>query len=273
MGWKAITTVRTTGKSAGSNDTLYISPNGKTKCRSLVEVERYITKQSKIVPRVPNHLLKFRKIVWVNFKSKSKPFNWFPAVEWINTPNKVPVFIYPPVGTKMPRQVDHNTLKSMVPYTLENVEQYAGANVDKYTKELKGYLVVAAQIMKGESHGGLVEHVEDGAAAAVESSSASVGASVDASVGASVGASSSSSSSSSSSFSSSSSSSLMSMLTQNAKASPKRKREEEPQQEIVVVGDKADEVETAVVPRVKKLAKKAMVNDVTKEAKASKESP
>jgi hypothetical protein len=60
------------------------------------------------------------------------------------------------------------------------------------------------------------------------------------------------------------------MLTQNAKASPKRKREEEPQQEIVVVGDK---VESAVVPRVKKIAKKAMVNDATKEAKASKESP
>ena len=42
MGWTAITTVRTSGKCAGSKDTTYISPDGKTKCRSMLEVERFV---------------------------------------------------------------------------------------------------------------------------------------------------------------------------------------------------------------------------------------
>jgi len=46
MGWTAITTVRTSGKCAGSKDTTYISPDGKTKCRSMLEVERFLVKQN-----------------------------------------------------------------------------------------------------------------------------------------------------------------------------------------------------------------------------------
>ena len=43
----------------------------------------------------------------------------------------------------------------MVPFTLENVEEHVGANVNNYSKELKGSLEFAAQLLKGESHGGL----------------------------------------------------------------------------------------------------------------------
>ena len=45
IGWTAIQKVRASGKSAGTVDTIYHSPDGLTKCRSLVEVYRHLESQ------------------------------------------------------------------------------------------------------------------------------------------------------------------------------------------------------------------------------------
>ena len=45
VGWRAVQTVRVSGKTAGTLDTMYYSPDGLKKCRSLVEVYRYLESQ------------------------------------------------------------------------------------------------------------------------------------------------------------------------------------------------------------------------------------